>query len=284
MKVAVPVTKSKVWRVPGSHDLELLRAEHLTQAFPRHTHEHYAVGVIERGALGFFYRGENVVAAPGDINLCIPGEVHTGHPAVPGGWSYRMFYLDARFLQKVAAEVADKPRQLPFFRSGVVTDGALAQSVYSLHRRLEQTSTPLLEQETLLLDVVAQLIVRHADEPLSAAGVAREPYAVTQVKDYLEIHHAEAVSLETLSRLTHLSRYHLVRVFRKAVGVPPHAYLRQVRVRHAKELLASGQQPAEVALMTGFTDQSHLTRWFKRLWGYTPGQYRNTVQDRSVLD
>ena len=276
--------KSKVWRIPGLSDLELLRAEHLTQSFPKHTHERYAVGVIERGALGYFYRGENVVAAPGDINLCIPGEVHTGQSALPGGWSYRMFYLDARLLQNVAAEISDKPRQLPFFRSGVIADVSLAQSVYSSHCQLEQTNISRLEQETLLLDVLAQLITRHADEPLAAARVGREPHAVTQVKAYLETHYAEAVSLERLSLLTQLSRYHLVRIFRKAVGIPPHAYLRQVRIRHAKALLALGHPPAEVALATGFTDQSHLTRWFKRLWGFTPGQYSysNTVQDSAV--
>jgi AraC-like DNA-binding protein len=55
-----------------------------------------------------------------------------------------------------------------------------------------------------------------------------------------------------------------------------------VRLKHAKNLLAAGQPIAEVALATGFTDQSHLTRWFTRLWGFTPGQYRNSVQDGSA--
>ena len=280
--------KSRVWRLPALDNLELLRAENVTQFFPKHTHERYAVGVLERGALGFFYRGENVVAASGDVNLCVPGEVHTGQPAAPEGWSYRMFYLDAAVLQQVAVEVAARPRELPFFQSGVLHDDALARQLYGVHCRLE-TSASRLEQETLLLDVLAQLIRRHADDPPRVVATGREPRAVTQVKGYLENHYAKAVSLEALAQLTQLSRYHLVRVFCKTVEVPPHAYLRQVRIRRAKELLASGQTPAEVALVTGFTDQSHLTRWFKRLWGYTPGQYQgssrdsNTVQDNSVL-
>ncbi len=275
--------KRKVWRIPELSDLELLRAENLTQSFPKHTHERYAVGVIERGALGFFYRGENVVAAPGDINLCVPGEVHTGQSALPEGWSYRMFYLEAQTLQHVAAEISARPRDLPYFQAGVLNDPYLARHLHSLHRLLERSEASRLERETRLLNVLAQLVTRHADAPPPIAKTSREPYAVTQVKTYLETHYAEAVSLETLARLTHLSRYHLVRVFRETVGVPPHAYLRQVRIRRAKELLSLGQPPAAVALLTGFTDQSHLTRWFKRLWGYTPGQYRNPVQDRLVL-
>ena len=62
------------------------------------------------------------------------------------------------------------------------------------------------------------------------------------------------------------------------MGVPPHAYLRQIRIAQAKKLLKSGLSLADVAQTVGFTDQSHLNRWFKRLWGITPGQYRNSVQ------
>jgi AraC-like DNA-binding protein len=268
--------------VPRLGDLELLRAEHLTQSFPRHTHERYAVGVIERGALGFFYRGENVVASRGHINLCIPGEVHTGQPAGPEGWSYRMFYFGAHVLAQIASEVADRPRELPFFGSGVVTDAPLARRLREVHLQLEGPNTSRLEQETLVLNVLAQLIYRHADSSPAVSQAGREPKAVQQVRRYLENHYAEDVSLGTLAQLTQLSRYHLVHVFRQRVGIPPHAYLRQVRVARAKELLAAGQPIAEVALATGFTDQSHLHRWFKRLWGVSPGHYRNGVQDSGV--
>ena len=93
-------TTSKIWHVPRFRNLELLRARHVKHTFPLHTHERYAIGVIEQGALGFYYRGQNVVAAPGNINLCIPGEPHTGQPATSEGWTYRMFYFDVHTLQE----------------------------------------------------------------------------------------------------------------------------------------------------------------------------------------
>lgn len=271
-----------MWRVPGLGGVELLRATRQTQTFPRHTHEGYAVGVVEQGALGFFYRGENVVAAPGHLNLCVPGEVHTGRPAAPEGWSYRMIYLDVQVLERVALEVADRPQGLPFFGPGVIADPPLTRHLRRVHLRLEQPGVPRLEQETLLLGMLAQLVQRHADVPQQPLRLGWEPAAVEQVKRYLERHYAEAVTLEGLSHLTRLSRYHLVRVFCRSVGLPPHAYLRQVRISRAKALLAAGCPVAEVAVATGFTDQSHLHRWFKRLWGVTPGGYRKGVQDNSA--
>ncbi len=266
-------------------DVELLHAQHLKHSFPKHTHERYAIGVIEQGALGFFYRGENVVAAQGQINLCIPGEVHTGQPATEGGWTYRMFYFDADVLQTVASDVLGRACELPFFRSGVLHDPALAAQLYQLHQQLGNVATPLLEQQTRLLETLGELIVRHGDDSSlnNRPKIPTHPTAVQQLIHYIEENFSADISLDDLAQHTHISRYHLVHLFSETVGIPPHAYLRQVRIRRAKQMLHAGQPIATVAAATGFTDQSHLNRWFKRLWGFTPGQYRNSVQDGHAI-
>src|SRR5262245_17061325 len=98
---------------------ELLHARFETHRFPRHTHDGYGFGVIERGALAFRYRGEEVVAAAGAINLVIPDEPHTGHAASDDGWTYRMFYVRADVMAGVHREIAGATAGLPFFRPGV---------------------------------------------------------------------------------------------------------------------------------------------------------------------
>lgn len=84
---------------------------------------------------------------------------------------------------------------------------------------------------------------------------------------------SENPSLQQLCQLTNLSPYYLTRIFSSTVGIPPHAYLNQLRIVHAKRLLAENWKIAEVAQETGFTDQSHFTKTFKTLVGVTPGQY-----------
>ena len=152
----------KFWRIPKLGNVELLRASYITQTFPRHTHEQYAIGVIETGALGFYYRGENVVASQGNINLCIPGEVHTGHAAAKSGWTYRMFYFDPQFLQHIASEITHRPRDIPFFKSGVIHDEELARQIRQLHLELEQQDTSTLEQESALLWTLAKMITHRS--------------------------------------------------------------------------------------------------------------------------
>lgn len=269
----------KVWQKPGLWRSELLRATYITHVFPRHTHEQYAIGVIEAGALGFYYRGENVVAPRGSINLCIPGEVHTGYAAADGGWTYRMFYFDAQLLQRVASEMVGRPRDVPFFRSGVIHDEQLAQLIQRLHMKLATASTPAIEQESCLLWTLAQMIGRYADDPPTCSATQIDVERVKKIQGYIEDHYAQDISLDDLAQVVYLSPFHLVRMFRSVVGVPPHAYLRQVRVWRAKELLTQGKTIATAAAETGFVDQSHLSRWFKRFCGYTPGQYRKSIQD-----
>jgi AraC-like DNA-binding protein len=96
---------------------------------------------------------------------------------------------------------------------------------------------------------------------------------VRRAQDYIDARFVEGVRLDDLARHVALSPYYLLRVFRAEVGLPPHAYLDNVRIRHAERLILAGHPLAQVAAEVGFSSQSHLTRQFKRVLGVTPGQY-----------
>jgi transcriptional regulator GlxA family with amidase domain len=136
-----------------------------------------------------------------------------------------------------------------------------------------------LEVESRFLDVLTQLIGRHAEPKPILRPVSREPAAVKRARKYIEACYAENVSVQELASIARLSPFHFIRVFQKQTGMPPHAYLMQTRLRRAQALLDQGWRIVDAAYETGFADQSHLTKHFKRTLGYTPGQYRNSVQD-----
>jgi len=132
-----------------------------------------------------------------------------------------------------------------------------------------------LERESRLLLAFTHLIARHADSrPIVASFLPHEELAVRRVKSLLHDRYNERVTLAELASSAGFSPFHLLRLFHASVGMPPHAYLTQLRVSHAKDLLARGAAVAEVASLVGFTDQSHLTRHFKRIVGVPPGAYR----------
>jgi AraC-like DNA-binding protein len=92
--------------------------------------------------------------------------------------------------------------------------------------------------------------------------------------EYLSQHCARNVTLAELAATVGLDGFHLTRTFTRAIGMPPHAYHLQQRLRTAQGRLAAGEGVTDVAQALGFADQAHLTRLFKRLTGVTPGRYR----------
>lgn len=273
MALATTSEKAIFWRASDLNNLELLKATFITQNFPPHIHEGYVFGVIERGIEVFSYRHQMHVAPAGAIVVINPGEVHTGQAGRAGGWSYRTLYPNLELIERVMAEVIGQPGQLPYFPDPVIFDPYLADQLRKLHITLE-TSASTLERETAFISTLAQFILRHADCSPSLNQTGADNQVIQQVQSYLENNYAKNISLSYLADLVNFSPYHLARIFRQSVGLPPHAYLTQIRIAQAKKLLARGHPIVEVAANTGFVDQSHLTRHFKRFVGVTPGQYR----------
>lgn len=267
-----PKEECLFWRAEELGGLELLKATYVTHTFAPHSHDGFAIGVIERGAEGFRYRGAMQYAPAGSVVLVNPGELHTGHSVHEGGWTYRMMYPEPWMLEDVATQLNRRFRGIPFFRSAVVDDPDAAMLIRALHASVEQPASAL-ERQSRLFAALVSLVTRHTAPAPQPGRTGSEHEAVRRARDYLEAHPGEDVTLEQLASLAGLSVFHFVRVFRREVGLPPHAYQIELRVRRARELLRQGLPPGQVAAALGFSDQSHLTREFKRRVGLTPGRY-----------
>ena len=209
--------------------------------------------------------------------------MHTGQAVLETGWTYRTLLPAADWLQQAAEELAERPGAIPYFSSPVIHDPRLNQQLIELHRTLETSPSPL-ERESRLLWNMAQLVHRYASPRPSVKSVGKEHRVVQQVRDYLMNHYTANISLNQLANLVNLSPLRLLRTFRKQVGLPPHAYLNHVRVHQARRLLAAGWSIADAALETGFNDQSHLHRHFKKMAGRDAGTICPRLQKRTRFD
>ncbi|MCL7370365.1 MULTISPECIES: AraC family transcriptional regulator [Streptomyces] len=260
----------------GGPPLDLLTARFDRHVYAPHAHDEYTVGVTVGGLEVIAYRGGHIHSGPGSIVVLEPGEVHTGGPAAPEGYSYRALYAAPNLL----TDGTRTDTALPYFREPVLDDPELAAALRAAHTDLARCPDPL-EAESRLPWLLTALARRHStaraadDTVLGADRVARV------VRDRLADELLAPPSLAALATDLGLSRYQLLRAFRTSTGMPPYAWLAQHRVARARGLLDAGLRPAEVAALVGFADQAHLTRWFRRVLGVTPAAYRNSVQDRA---
>jgi AraC-like DNA-binding protein len=273
---------SRYWRLDGFGGVDLLRADASTHRYARHSHEGYALGTVEAGAHAFAARGEVWTAIPGRVVIVNPDDAHDGGPAGrDGGYSYRMIYVDGAVLGAALAEVLARRAAMPFFPHAVVSDAALAERLLRLHRSLEQPAARL-EREALLITALVELARRHGGTVPRSGVRGDSPRAVTLALDYLTANFAEDISLARLAALAGVDRFHLLRAFRRSLGLPPHLFQTQLRLRHAKRLMLGGEKPAMAAAAAGFADQSHLIRKFKAAYGVTPGQYLGGTISRAA--
>jgi AraC-like DNA-binding protein len=264
----------RIWSPAGTRGLEVMDARVLEHHWPKHFHDAYTIGFNLGGTGAFFCHGATQAPVPGSLNLINPGDIHTGQATGGQAWRYRNFLLAPEFLQTLAGQVTGRPQAL-HFRQPVVHDRTLAMELFQLSEALERRpGMGPLEEQTLILRTLGRVLARHAD--LRTEPIGRERTAVHRAKACLEDRFHQAVTLPDLAAVARLTPHHLISVFQREVGVPPHAYLNLVRANRAKDLLSRGTPIAEVALACGYCDQSHLNRWFRKIHGITPNQYRLT--------
>jgi AraC-like DNA-binding protein len=264
---------ARYWRADGV-PVEAMHAHFTSHVYHRHSHESYSVGVTETGAQAFTCRHGRHVSGRGMVMAFNPDDPHDGHAAGDGGFTYRMVHIWPEFF----ASLTGTP--LPLFRSPVIENPAVAASVRGLHLALTGHATELERYERLA--GTARLLLRHASGRWPRPG-SPDLRVATRVRDLIhdasaDLTTANTLTADDLAAAAGCSRFAAYRAFSRAYGLAPSDYQRQLRIRAARRLLSDGVSPARAAAEAGFADQAHLTRWFRRYYGVTPGAYQAAVR------
>jgi len=245
--------------------LQRLTARFGGHAYDLHRHETYAVGLTLWGAQSFHYRGQLRTSSGGQVMVIHPDEAHDGHAGVDQGFAYRMLYVDP-----AAVSAALDGANPPFVPEVVADDPALADLLREAFADFPQPLEPLAQDA--LVGRLAELLAARGDgaKP-KPSRTARQ--AVARAREFLAAEAHRTVSSEELEKVSGLDRFALARHFRAAYGTSPHRFQVGRRLARAQSMIASGTALSQVAAATGFADQSHLTRQFKRAYGLTPGRW-----------
>ena len=262
----------------GADGLVFYRGARVSIRYPWHWHDELHLCAYTAGSGHVGYRGVEERVEAGDLLFTPAGEMHHNWVQEGAGVSFRSVYIPLPVLRAAARQVLGRGAPAPDFLETRSRHVDLIRSYLRMHRAMEYSATRL-RREGLLIEFLRRLVTegpgRHRDE----RPIGGERRAIRRAREYIHAHQSESIALADLSRVAALSPFHLHRVFARETGLPPHGYLIQVRINRARELLRRGLAPADVALLTGFADQSHLTRHFRRRVGVTPGRFRAETGD-----
>jgi AraC-like DNA-binding protein len=291
---------ARYWRADGqllgsTGPVEAMHAHFRSHVYHRHSHDTYSFGVTDHGAQAFTCRGGTHVSTAGMVMTFNPDDPHDGHSATGPGFTYRMIHIGPDLVAELlGAELAGRGSgDRPLFPAPVVEDPALARRLRQLHTVLTGAATPLEQHEHLTSTV--RLLARHATRATATAAAAWADDAfpapasfgrpasaliANRVRARLHDDCAAPLTAGDLAEAAGCSRYTATRAFTAVYGLAPSDYQRQLRLRAARALLTAGSSAADAAATAGFADQAHLTRWFRRYYGVTPGAYRQAVGSR----
>lgn len=256
-----PLTRSEVRRL-RLVDLEQVRHHQHGQEWIPHWHDEWSFGAIVEGECHCSVAGHPFVARAGDLIAIAPGIVHTGAltaPAHRGTVLAMMLYVPAVWLEQTgltppacsgSARAPALAREARNLASPQDAQAWLRRAIPTLARKL----APGPSGERIPSDAVRALIERVQSAVLSGEQ-----------------------SVSGLARHCAVSRERIHRVVKQWLGMAPGDYLRAVRLHRAKQMVMEGEPVASVAAECGFADQAHFTRWFRRAFGYTPGDLANAV-------
>jgi AraC-like DNA-binding protein len=265
-----PRNTTRYWHDRRVAGLSCLHADFTAHDYAPHAHDALVVAVTELGGAEFTSRGATGEARSSVLLVFNPAEPHSGRMRRSRRWRYRSLYLAGPAITSVTAALGlERPT---YFMRNVLADADLIAAFEALHRALDAGCDALHEQE-LLVGSFGRLFRRYGSGGKHIETGPRDRARLAAIADLMAERHAETLTLEEIGATVGLTPFQLIGLFKRTVGLTPHAYLTQLRLKAAMRDLASGAAIAEAALAAGFYDQSALTRHFKRSFGITPLQF-----------
>jgi AraC-like DNA-binding protein len=250
--------------------IELFRAWFAGEAYQKHRHDTYAIGVTDSGVQVFDYRGVVHASTPGRVIVLHPDEIHDGRAGTDDGFGYRILYVEPSLVGEAVRAIRGRPGPLPFVNEPVSTSSTLSRAV----ERAFRTSLESLAIDSLVLDLAKGLMTGERAGSARVSSRCIDVAAVERARQFLEAERTRVVHSAELEAITGLTRYDLCRQFRTLLGTSPHRYLLMRRLEFARDRIHHGRPLTEVACDAGFADQAHFTRVFKSAFGLTPARYR----------
>ena len=191
-------------------------------------------------------------------------------------------YLGNRFLNYCLRQHDMDARDVDMADNFGFEDPFLREAMSDIDRALAVGRSASLYISTLGLAIGLRVLTKYSRIDLAAPRVfkgALAPHQLRKAQDYIDANLVGDATLDDIAQVTGLSSKHFARAFQRSTGVPPHRWLLQRRIERARNLLATGGLPlAEIALVCGFADQSHLTVAFRKMTGMTPGAFRRAAR------
>jgi len=252
-------------------NLGLFRGLYTVQNFRPHFHECYTIIFVDKGVGDYSTSKSNFIMAKDTVLILNPYEVHTGKSVNNKPWSFLTLYIPVDIMKKADAQ-NENALLTPFFKENKIHDKELFKMGLAIFPYLVEQSD-FEATESALMGFLQNLLNKYSHDFVEETDLSKRFIIAKKIHDYIHESYDDEVSLSLLSEELHINTYNLIKIFKEYYDLPPHQYLVNLKIEKAKILLLENKSCTEVAYLSGFFDQSHFIRHFKKIVGITPKRY-----------
>ncbi|WP_419779327.1 AraC family transcriptional regulator [Maridesulfovibrio sp.] len=271
-----PIKQKLIFHEPeGLTEITFVEASGIGNQFPRHVHSSYIFTLIDCGTRKLSVNSDTVIIKAGELCILPPGIPHKCEPISTQEsepHSYRALCVTSQYMLKLAAEICGRYCREPYFDPTVAYTNYDRSSFEELFKLINIPGTDL-EKHAALNSFLYQVIEKHSRGEIVPRKVGAQQDALQRVKSFIDQNFQQKLTLPELAEIACLSPFHLQKIFVGQYGRSPQEYIIYRRVQEAQRLIENNTPLIEAALKSGFSDQSHFSRHFKKVIGISPGQF-----------
>ena len=257
-------------------DIEAYWFYGIMQKFPNHFHEYYVIGFVEEGQRRLLCKNKDYTINPQDLVILNPFDSHTCMQINNEALDWRCINIKKEVIQKATEEIYGE-KYLPSFSKTVLSDIEILMLLKELHTMIVLGTGNSKTRKEKFYKIIKKLYDEYNGQILEEEVIPAEE--IKYLCRYMKNNYRQKLTLDELSKITGQNKFTLLRNFNKVHGLTPYQYLETIRIEKARTYLEAGHTPPDVALNTGFSDQSHFTRFFKSFIGFTPKQYQKLFKE-----
>ena len=245
-----------------------------SENFTKHFHNSYAISITNKGFFKSISQGKIGHSYVYSLRVINPYEVHEG---ISKEWSFTTFYPTIELMEEVYKDIFFE-KKIPLFQEQIYNDKILYKLFFGFFQSV------FLKKDNLLIETNAiralSYLIKHYSCNAEKEISFDRPNSLKRALEYICDNLDKNITLDELSLVASLSKYHFLRLFKEHYGITPHKYILTQRVNRAKMLIKKEKNLSIIASKSGFCDQSHFIKSFKKIYGYTPS---NILESSNIL-
>lgn len=255
------------YKIGSCNLLEIKKCQNELQAYKDHLHEELSIGFIEKGATNLNVNGKEYYIKAKEAIVIYPFVSHICQPVDLTNWKFTMIYINKDFYKDILDDMDE---------SHFIGIKKLKDEDYKKINDVINTirgNESLVEKEEKIITLLTDIFI-NCDINIDVV----KDKQLEEIRDYIEINFLEQLKLDDIEMHFGLNKFGIIRSFKNRYNTTPSAYQLQLRVNYAKHLIKENRNLVQVALNSGFYDQAHFSKEFKKAYGITPKQYLKSIK------